>query len=129
MVAYHSELIVLHCSSDTIAKCPVFQKKTGDYLLESASYASNFCWIWYILKYPYSRLLFIFGLTLVNPLLITCHDVIDVFRSTAIVYWSISFNQSTRAFFERLTNVWDPTRTNFFWQSNVHAILNVRWSH
>ena len=61
-----------------------FSPKTGDHLLGSASCASNFYWIWLILKHPYSRLLFAFGLIRVNPRFITCHHVIDVFRSTAI---------------------------------------------
>ena len=55
-------------------------------MLGSASCASNFCWIWLILKHSHSRLLFTFGLILVNPRFITCHDIIDVFRSTAIVF-------------------------------------------
>ena len=61
-------------------------EKTGDNLLGSASYANNFCWIWFILKHPYSRMLFTFGLMRINPRFITCHDVIDVFRSFAIVF-------------------------------------------
>ena len=77
MVMYHSELTVLHCSCGTIATCPVFPKKTGDHL---------FCSMWLILKDPYSRLLFTFGLIRVNPRFITCHDVIDEFRSTAIAF-------------------------------------------
>ena len=44
------------------ATCPVFSEKTGDHLLGSAACASNFCWIFLILKNPYSRLLFTFGL-------------------------------------------------------------------
>ena len=61
MVVYHSELIVPLCSSGTIATCPVFSEKTGDHLLGSASSASNFCWIWLILKHQYSRLLILSG--------------------------------------------------------------------
>ena len=77
-----------------------FFEKTGAHLLGSASCASNFCWIWLILKHPYSRLLFSFGLIQVNSWFITCHDFIKAFRSAAIVFlWSISFPQSTRAFF------------------------------
>ena len=63
-----------------------FSEKTGDYLLGSASCASNVCWIWLILKHPYSRLLFTLRLIRVNPRFIACHDVIDMFRSTAIVF-------------------------------------------
>ena len=62
-----------------------FFEKTDDDLLKSASCASNFCWIWLILKHPYNRLLFSFGLVHMNTLFITFHNVIDVFRSTAIV--------------------------------------------
>ena len=86
IVVYHSELTVLRCSSGTITTCPVFPKKTGDPLLGSASCASNYCWIWLILKHPYSRLLFTFGLISVNPRFITSRNVVDVFRSTAIVF-------------------------------------------
>ena len=53
----------------------VHAEKTGDHLLGSNSCASNFCWIWLILKHPYSRLLFTFGFIRVNPRFITCHDV------------------------------------------------------
>ena len=55
--------------------------------------ASNFCWIWLILKHPYSQLLFTFGLIRVNPLFITYHDVIDVFHSTANVFLEHFFRQ------------------------------------
>ena len=79
-------LTVLRCSSGTIATCPVFPKKTGDHLLKSASCTSNFCWIWLILKHPYNRLLFTSGLIRLNSQFITRHDIIDMFRSTAIVF-------------------------------------------
>ena len=80
-----------------------FSEKTGDHLLGSASWASNFCWICLILKHPYSRLLFTFGLIRVNPWFITCHDVIDMFQSTAIVFLEHLFRI-----------VWVLMRTNFF---------------
>ena len=63
-----------------------FSEKTGDHLLGSDSCARNFYWIWLILKHPYSGLPFTFGLIRVNSQFITCQDVIDVFRSTAIVF-------------------------------------------
>ena len=117
---------VLGCSSGTIATCSVFLKKTGDHLLGSASCLSNFCWIWFILKQPYNRLLFTFGLICVNPRFIICHDVIDVFRSTAIIFLEHFFRPvDTSLFLSNWQIVWDPMRTNFFLQSNVHAILNV----
>ena len=78
---------VLRCSSGIgLLYVPFFRKKTGYHLLETASCASNFCGIWLILKQAYTRLLFTFGLIRVNSQFITCHDVIDVFRSTAIVF-------------------------------------------
>ena len=105
IVVFHSELTVLRCSSGTIATCPVFPKKTGDHLLRSA-----LC-----LKHLYSWLLFIFGLLDVNPRFITCHDVTDVFRSTAIVFLEHFFRRiDTSLFFSDWKIVWDPTRTNFF---------------
>ena len=92
-----------------------FSEKTGDHLLGSTSYASNFCWIWLILKHPYSRLLFTFGLIRLNPRFITCHDVIDVFEVPWWYFWSISFDQSTRPCFSNGWQiVWDPTRIIFF---------------
>ena len=57
-----------------------FSEKRGDHLLGSALCASNFSLIWLIMKHPYSRLLFTFGLIRLNPRFITCHDIIDVFR-------------------------------------------------
>lgn len=77
LIVYHTEFTALRCSSITIATCPFFPKKQ----------ANSFGWIWLLLKYPSSSLLFTFGLMRVNPRFITCHDVIDVFRSTAIVFY------------------------------------------
>ena len=126
MIVYHSELTVLHCSSGTIAICPVFPKKLAIIFLGSASCASNFCWIWPILKDPHSRLLFTFGLIRLNPQFIICHDVIDVFRSTAIVFLEHFFPPiDMNLFLSNWQIVWNLTRTNFFSRSNVHAILNV----
>ena len=92
-----------------------FQKKRGDHLLGSATCASNFCWIWLILKHPYSRLLFTFGIIRINSLFINCHDVMVVLRSTAIgflkhLFWPIY----TSLFLSDWQLVWNPTRTNFF---------------
>ena len=83
---------ILHCSSGMVATCPIFPKILATIFFRSAN---NFCWIRLILKHPYSRLLFTFGLIRVNPRFITCHDVIDVFRSTAIVFFNISLDQSS----------------------------------
>ena len=85
-----------------------FSEKKGDHLLGSASWASNFCWIWLILKHLYNRLLFNFGLIRVNPRFIICH---------ARIFWAF------------WANCVGSNANKFFWQSNVHAILNVWWSH
>ena len=104
MVVYHIELPVLRCSSGTIATFPVFSKKQA-----------IICWIWLILKHPYGRLLFTIGLKCVNPRFITCHDVIDVFRSTAIVFLDHLFGPiNTNLFLSDWQIVWNPTQSNFF---------------
>lgn len=95
-----------------VPKCPVFPKvKKANHLLESTSCVNNFCWIRLILKNPYSRLLFLFRLIRVNPLFITCHDVINLFRSTAIDFFLHFFRPIDTSLF---LSVWqDPTGTNF----------------
>ena len=99
-----------------------FSEKIDDYLLGSDSCASSLCWIWFVLKHAYSRLLFTFGLICVNKRFITCHDDVDMFTSAAIIF----SDQSIRAFFfERLTNFVGSNANNFFWQSNVLTILNI----
>ena len=110
------ELIVLRCSNDTIATCPVFPKKQAFICLEVLRAWATFL-DWLILKHPYSQLRFTFGLIRVNPQFITCHDVIDVFRSTAIVF---------------LEHFFRPIDTSLFWAIDklcVCAILNVCSSH
>ena len=92
-----------------------FSEKIGDHLLGSASCANNFCWIWFILKHPYSQLLFTFGLMRLNSRFITCQDVIDVCRSTAIVFLGHFFLIIDTSFFLSDWQIlWDPKRTNFF---------------
>ena len=90
-----------------------FSEKTGDHLLGSASCASNFCWIWLILKHPNSRLLFTFGLIRVNLRFVTYHDVIDVFGSIASCLEHFFRPIDTSLFFSDEQIVWDLTRTNF----------------
>ena len=91
-----------------------FSAKRGEHLLVSASFASNFCWIWLILKHPHSLLLFTLGLKRVNPRFITCHDVITVFRSTATVFLEHFFRPIDMSLFERLTNCVGSKANNFF---------------
>ena len=117
MVAYNLKLIVLYCSSGRIATCPVFPKKTGDHLLGNALCVSNFCWIENWSTYTVDCCICI----LVNPRFITCHDVIDMFRSTVIVFFEHLFRPiETSLFLSDWQIVWDSTRRN-------HTILNVCW--
>ena len=90
-------------------------EKTGDHLLGSVSSESNFCWFWLILKHPYSWLLFTFGLTRVNLRFIACPDIVDVFRSSAIVFLRAFLSTNRREpYLSDWQIMWDPTRTNFF---------------
>ena len=105
-----------------------FSEKTGDHLLGSASCARSFYKIWLILKHPYSRLLFTFGLIRVNPRLITYHNVIDVFRSTAIVFLEDFFRPiDTSLFFARLTSCVRSNVNQFFFtvkcSCNIECML------
>ena len=113
-------LIIDCCSSDTIATCSVFPKNRQSF----ASCASNFCWIWFILKHPYSRLLFTFGLIRINP---RCHRLVSKHRDR--IFEAFLSTNRHKPFFKRLTNCVGFNANKFFWQSNVHAILNVCWSH
>lgn len=81
--------------------------------------ASNFCWIWFILKHPCSRLLFTFGLireflpTIHN--LPRCHRRVSKHRSRifgAYFFQPIDMN----LFLSNWQIVWDPTRK--YWRSN-----------
>ena len=96
-----------------------FFRKTGDYLLGSASCASKFCWIWLILKHPYSRLLLTLGLIRVNPRFFTCHDVIKVFEARRSYFWSISFDRRCRScnISWRTALTVSGTTTDFGWNS------------
>ena len=105
-----------------------FQIKTGDHLLGSDSCASNFSWIWLILKHPYSRLLFTFGLIRVNLRFITCHDIIDVFRSTAIVFLEHFFRPiDTSLFFRAIDKLFGIQREQIFltvkFSCNIECML------
>ena len=93
-----------------------FSEKQAIRLLGRASCASNFHQIWLILKHPYIQLMFTFKLIRVNPRFITCHHVIEVFRSTAIMFLEHFFRpiDTSPFFLSNLQIVWQPTRTNFF---------------
>ena len=113
MVVYHSKLTVLRCSSGTIAACPVFPKKQVNRWLEVLCARATFVgfgssWNAHTGPYPY-------GLIRVNLRFITCHDVIDLFRSTAIVFLEHFFRPiDTRLFLSDWQIVWHPMRRKFF---------------
>ena len=92
-----------------------FSEKTCDHLLGSASCASDFCWLCLIFKHPHNRLLFIFGLTCVNPRCITClrcHRRVPKHRDRIFGAF-LSINRH-KAFFERLTNCVGSNANKFF---------------
>ena len=113
----YSELTVLCCS----------KKKTDDHLLGSVACASNFCWIWLILKHPYSQRLFTFGLIRVNPRFIICHGIIDVFWSTAIVFVKHFFQPIDKSFFWAIDKLWRVQCEQIFFTvkflCNIECIL------
>ena len=100
----------------------VQSKKSGNDLLGSALFANNFCWIRLNWKHPYSLLLFTFGLLRVKLRSISCHDVIEVFRSIAIV-WQILWNPTWTNFFysQMFRKYWIYSYTGF---SNAYSCLN-----
>ena len=57
-----------------------------------------------------------------------CHRCVSKYRDQTIFGAFLSTNRH-EPFFERLTNSVGPNANEFLWQSNVHAILNVCWSH
>ena len=102
-----------------------FSEKTGDDLLGSVSCATNFCWIWLILKKHTA------DCCLLSGSYAQIHDSSPVvFRNTAIAFLEHLFRPIyTNRFLSDWQIVCDPMWTNFFWQPNVHKILNVFWSH
>lgn len=88
IVVYYSESTILFFFLVVRLRHFQFFRKNSDHLLGSASCANNFCGIWRIFKHPYSRQLSTctFRLIRINVRLITCRDIIDVLRSTALVF-------------------------------------------
>ena len=83
---YYSELTDLRCSSGR--HITSLAEETGDHLLRSASSLNkNFRWIWIVFEDSHGGLLFCFGLIRIDPWLVTCDDLINVFWSTAIVFF------------------------------------------
>ena len=95
-----------------------FSQKTGDPWLGSASCVSKFFWIWLILKLSTGGYFRAHTLKSTIHHLARCHRRVPKHRDR---FWSI--------FFDQLPNCVGSNGNKFFWQSNVHAILNVWWSH
>ena len=115
MVVHHSELIVLRCSSGTIATYPVFPKKKKRAIncLEvlrarstfiGLSSSSNTHTVYF--HHP-SR----------------CHRCVSNHRDR--IFWSIPFDQSTRASFWAIEKLCGIQREHiFFWQSfNIDCMM------
>ena len=114
MVLYHSELTILHSSSGTITTYPVFTKKQANMCLEVLSARANFVGFgssWNI----FSRKSRIYHLS-------RYHKPVSKHRDRIVGSFLPNQHES---FVERLTNCMGSNANKFFWQSNVHAILNV----
>lgn len=75
-----------------VATWPVSMKK------HATSRTSHFRWIFIDLKDPHSRLALSFWFICINPRLVTCDDVVNIFGSTSSEFFSIWRHQSTRVF-------------------------------
>ena len=94
IVMCHSELIVLRWSSGT-----------GDHLLRQASSTNNFRWIWLGCEDPHGGLLLCFGLIRADPWFVICHDLINIFWGTAIIFFQyLGYTNQHEPFLERLSN-------------------------
>ena len=125
MIVYHSELTVLRCSNSTIATCSVFSEKTGDDLLESASFASSFYWIWLL----QSTAAYFPTQTRKSTIhhLSQCPRPVSKHRDR--IFGALILTNRHQHLFERLASCVVPNAKKFFLQLNVHAIWNVCWSH
>ena len=54
---------------------------------------------------------------------------LETVRNTTSIFEAFLSTNRYEPFFERLTNCVGSNANKFFWQTNVYAILNVRWSH
>ena len=62
-------------------------EETGDHLFRSVFSTNNSRWIWLVFEGPHGGLLFCFELIRIDPWFVTCDDLINVFWSTAIVFF------------------------------------------
>lgn len=105
-----STILLRHCNYSYM---PIYPKKIKDNLLQSASYANNFSWVWLNLKNPCSWLLFNFSLKHID-LFITCiHHVIHSFWCTTILFFEHFFAPiDTRIFLSDCQSMQNTTCTN-----------------
>lgn len=95
-------VFLISLSYFAVTICLVFPKKQVTICLEALRGRTTFAGL--IFKYPYSRRLFIFGLISINLGFNTYHDVKEVFRSIATVFFTYFSSNRHEPFFERWTN-------------------------
>jgi len=78
------------CSTQYSRYMNSFTKETGDRFLQRASSTKNFPWIWLVFQDSHGRLLFCFGLTSVDPWLVTCDDLKTCFKTPRMYFLKIS---------------------------------------
>ena len=104
-----------------------FEEERG-HQLWSASSTNNFRWVWLVFEDPYDGLLFCFGVICIDPRFVTCDNFINVFWSTAIVFFpTFLYTNRHEPFYELLSNCAASNENKSFLRSGVHAILNVCW--
>ena len=103
-----------------------FSEKSGDHLLGTASCASNFCWIETPIQ---STAVYFRAHTRKSTIhhVLRCHRRVSKHRNR--IFKAFLSTNRHKPFFERLTNCVGSNANKYFWQSSVHAILNVCWSH
>ena len=120
LVVYHSELIVLHCSSGTTATCPknrwsfAWKCFVRDQLLLDLAYLKTNIQKTAVYFRTHTRKSTIHHLS-------RCHRRVSKQRDS--IFGALISTDRHEPFFERLTNCVESNANKFFWPSNVHAIL------
>ena len=104
-----------------------FGVETGHHLPRSAFSTNKFRWIWLVFQGPHGGLLFCFELMRIDPWFVSCDDPLMSSEVPPSYFAHIAMHQSTRAFFERLSNCAEANENKSFLRSGVQAILNVCW--
>ena len=99
-----------------------------DHLLRSDYSTNHFHWIWLGFEGPYGGLLVCCRLIRIDPLVVTYDDLINVFWSTAIVFFpTFLCTNRHEPFLERLSNYAGSNENKSFLLPDVHAILKECW--